>query len=66
MLLDPNGRIAQLYDVKAIPRMYLIGKDGKIRATHVGFADGSLEQMVDELNAALGEEAATPPAPQSP
>ena len=66
MLLDPNGRIAQLYDVKAIPRMYLIGKDGKIRATHVGFVDGSLEQMVDELNAVLGEEAATPPAPQSP
>jgi peroxiredoxin len=66
MLLDPDGRIAHLYDVKAIPRMYLIGKDGKIRATHVGFGDGSLEEMVDDLNAVLGEGAATPPAPQSP
>ena len=65
MLLDPDGRIAHLYDVKAIPRMYLIGKDGKIRATHVGFGDGSLEEMVDELNAVLGE-AAIPPAGQSP
>jgi peroxiredoxin len=66
MLLDPNGRIAHQYDVKAIPRMYLIGKDGKIRATHVGFGDGSLEEMVDELNAVLGEGAVTLSAPQSP
>jgi peroxiredoxin len=66
MLLDPDGRIAHLYDVKAIPRMYLIGKDGKIRATHVGFGDGSLEEMVDDLNAALGDGAATASAPPSP
>lgn len=65
MLLDPDGHIAHLYDVKAIPRTYLIGKDGKIRATHVGFGDGSLEEMVDELNAVRGEGAATPPATQS-
>ncbi len=66
MLLDPGGRIAYLYDVKAIPRMYLIGPDGKIRATHVGFGDGSLEEMVDELSAVLGEGAATPAARRSP
>jgi peroxiredoxin len=66
MLLDPDGRIAQLYDVKAIPRTYLIGKDGRVRATHVGFGDGSLQEMLDELNAVLGEGAATPSTPQSP
>ena len=66
MLLDPDGRIAHLYDVKAIPRMYLIGKDGNIRATHVGFGDGSLEEMVDELNAVLGEGAATSPYRATP
>jgi peroxiredoxin len=66
MLLDPDGHIAQLYNITAIPRMYLIGKDGKIRATHAGFGDGSLEAMVDDLNAALGEGAATAPAAQSP
>jgi peroxiredoxin len=65
MLLDADGHIAHLYDITAIPRMYLIGKDGTIRATHVGFGDGSLEEMVEDLNAVLGEGAATPP-PQSP
>ena len=66
MLLDPDGRIAHQYDVKAIPRMYLIGKDGTIRATYVGFGDGSLEEMVDDLNAVLGEGAATASAPRAP
>jgi peroxiredoxin len=66
MLLDPDGHIAHLYDITAIPRTYLIGRDGKIRATYAGFGDGSLEEMLDDLNEALGEGAATAPARQSP
>ena len=65
LLLDPGERIAKAYGISAIPRMYIIGKDGRIRAIHAGFGDGSLDDMLTDLNAVLTEkpgEPAIPPA----
>jgi peroxiredoxin len=66
LLLDPGERIAKAYGISAIPRMYIIGKDGRIRAIHAGFGDGTLDDMLTDLNTVLtekpGEPAATPAA----
>jgi peroxiredoxin len=67
LALDPGERIAKAYGISTIPRMYIIGKDGRISAVHAGFGDGSLEDMVTDLKAVLdakpGEPVARPAAP---
>jgi peroxiredoxin len=66
LLQDPGERIATAYGISAIPRMYIIGKDGRIRAIHAGFGDGTLDEMLNDLNVVLtekpGENVAPPPA----
>ena len=63
LLLDPGERIAQAYGISAIPRMYIIGKDGRIRAIHAGFGDGSLDDMLTDLKTVLTEKPGEPAAP---
>ncbi|HEY2807352.1 MAG TPA: TlpA disulfide reductase family protein [Steroidobacteraceae bacterium] len=53
MLLDTNGSIAGKYGIDSIPHLFLIGRDGNIAAAHSGFGDGSLDEMLPEINAAL-------------
>ena len=52
---DPGERIARAYGISTIPRLYIIGKDGRISAVHAGFGDGSLEDMVADLKTVLSE-----------
>ncbi|MDH5183222.1 MAG: TlpA family protein disulfide reductase [Gammaproteobacteria bacterium] len=35
--LDPNGKVAQRYRVKAMPSSYLIDRKGRVRYVHLGF-----------------------------
>jgi peroxiredoxin len=63
LLLDPGERIAKAYGISAIPRMYIIGKDGRIRAIHAGFGDGTLDDMLTDLNTVLTEKPGEPTAP---
>jgi peroxiredoxin len=53
LALDPGGHIAEAYGISTIPRMYIIGKDGRVSAIHAGFGDGSLEDMVTDLKSVL-------------
>lgn len=62
LLLDPGEQIARAYGISTIPRMYIIGKDGRIRAVHAGFGDGSLEDMVADLKTVLNEKPGEPAA----
>lgn len=50
---DGRKAIAKRYKVKAIPNMFMIGRDGKIAHHHVGYGEGMLPQIVNELNALL-------------
>lgn len=50
---DPDKRAQGAYGVKGIPHMMIIGRDGKILHVHRGYADSMLDQIVDEINAAL-------------
>jgi hypothetical protein len=42
-----------MYDVRAIPTLVLIGKDGKIRSIEVGLADPSGESLRKAIDEAL-------------
>jgi thiol-disulfide isomerase/thioredoxin len=53
LLTDPNGAIADKYGIDSIPHLFLIARDGTIAATHSGFGDGSIDEMLPEINAAL-------------
>jgi peroxiredoxin len=65
LLLDPGERIAKAYGISAIPRMYIIGKDGRIRAIHAGFGDGTLDDMLTDLSAVLTERPGEAAAPRA-
>jgi thiol-disulfide isomerase/thioredoxin len=55
MLRDANGKTARRYGVRAIPRMVIIGRDGKVAADHTGYGEGSLPGFIEQLNQLLAQ-----------
>ena len=53
LIEDRRGRIAGQYAIGSIPHLFLIGRDGTVLATHTGYGEGSIDQLVDDLTAAL-------------
>lgn len=49
--LDEEGKIAKQYNVRGIPTMVIVGKDGKVKKVHVG----SSAELKQELTSALDE-----------
>jgi thiol-disulfide isomerase/thioredoxin len=47
---DYNGMIADTYGMKSLPHMVIVGADGKVAAKHVGYGEGSLEKVVNDIN----------------
>jgi thiol-disulfide isomerase/thioredoxin len=52
---DRSDWIANHYAITSIPHLFIIGRDGKILANHLGYGDRSLEELVDDINHALAE-----------
>ncbi len=49
---DESGESASKYKLKGMPSSYLIGRDGKLYASHIGFIEkdkNKLEQAIKEL-----------------
>lgn len=49
---DPEGETASRYRLQGMPSSFLIGRDGKVYATHVGFRDedkAKIEQAIKQL-----------------
>jgi len=49
---DPQGETAARYQLRGMPSSFLIGRDGKIYATHIGFRDEDkpkIEQAIKQL-----------------
>ena len=42
---DENGKSAADYKLKGMPSSYLIGRDGKVYASHIGFRDNDREKL---------------------
>jgi thiol-disulfide isomerase/thioredoxin len=55
MLRDANGKAARRYDVRAIPRMIVIGRDGKVASDHTGYGESALPGFIEELNRLLAQ-----------
>ena len=55
ILRDQNSKTARKFDVQAIPRMIVIGRDGKVASDHTGYGEGALPGLIDELNTLLAQ-----------
>ena len=52
VLLDPRNQVGELYDVNGIPETFIIGRDGRIVAHHVGpydWSNGDIREALQEL-----------------
>ena len=50
---DVEHRSQDAYGVKGIPHLVIVGRDGNIVAVHHGYGEGSLPQIVADINQAL-------------
>ena len=55
MLRDSAGKTARKFDVQGIPRMIVIGRNGKVASDHTGYGEGALPGLIEELNALLAQ-----------
>lgn len=53
ILLDTDGRIAKAYRVVPIPMSVIVGKDGVVKAVHMGIPGGKVEILKTQLKAEL-------------
>ena len=53
ILRDQNGKASKKFNVVAIPRMIIIGRDGKVAADHTGYGEGMIPELIEQLNALL-------------
>ncbi len=50
---DSRGTISEGFAVNSYPNLYVIDQGGTIAAVHVGFGDGSLQSIVEDINLLL-------------
>ena len=50
---DANERAFDSYRVRGIPLMVIIGRDGRIVSVHSGYGEGSIPEIVEDVNRAL-------------
>jgi thiol-disulfide isomerase/thioredoxin len=53
VMTDLHGRAANLYSVSTIPHLFMIGRDGKIVANHLGYGDRTLYDVITDIGRAL-------------
>ena len=52
---DSGGNAPRAFGVTAMPTSYLVGRDGRVRAVHLGFKPSDAEKIEAEVIAALKE-----------
>lgn len=60
---DPDGRLAKPYDIKGLPFLILIDRNGRIAYLHRGYGESMLDAIVDQINGLLQEPVAAATAP---
>ena len=53
LVSDASGNAQKAYGVNGIPHMVIIGRDGHILQVHRGYSEGSLDEIVSDINLAL-------------
>ena len=46
---DPEGNIAELFGVIGMPSSYLVTPEGTVKMVHMGFRNGDMETIEEEL-----------------
>lgn len=59
VVVDSEQNIARPYGVRALPAIFIIGRDGKIAYYHEGYTEGDERRLSKAIAAALGVECAT-------
>jgi thiol-disulfide isomerase/thioredoxin len=59
---DEDRRVQKSYGVAGFPHMVIVGRDGNVVSTHSGYGDGAIDEIVEEVNAALLQQLPTPPS----
>lgn len=54
LAFDVKGATPQLFEAKGMPSSYLIGRDGKILSTHIGFRPDERQVLESKIRQALG------------
>lgn len=65
VVLDPELSVAQLYGVRALPAIFIIGRDGKIAYYQEGFTEGDEQRLSSAIAMTLGVECLTPAASET-
>jgi len=55
VLLDPSGKVSDLYQIRSMPTTYVIGKDGMVRHVHWGFGPDEPARYEREIRSLLKE-----------
>jgi cytochrome c biogenesis protein CcmG/thiol:disulfide interchange protein DsbE len=50
---DPEGKVADSYEVEGMPSSYIIDRDGQISAVHLGFRQDDIRQLENTLKKVL-------------
>jgi thiol-disulfide isomerase/thioredoxin len=58
MLQDPSGKLTSRYNVKHVPRLFLV-EDGYIKLVHNGYYEGNEEDLEEALKDALASGSGT-------
>jgi hypothetical protein len=53
MVVDSFGSIASHYAISSIPHLFIISRDRTVLANHIGYANRTLKELVDDINHAL-------------
>ena len=53
---DPNGKVAETYQLKGMPSSYMIDRNGKLHVTHVGYRAKDKEALEEELQKLLADD----------
>lgn len=52
---DPEGKVAEIYQVKGMPSSYIIDRQGQVRVAHTGFRERDKQALEAEIKALLSE-----------
>lgn len=50
---DPDGKVAQAYQVKGMPSSFVIDRDGNIHSSHIGFRKKDAEKLESTIQSQL-------------
>ncbi len=55
IVYDPEGALAEAWDIDVMPSSFLVDRDGKTRHDHAGFRDADVPRIEAEIDALLEE-----------